>query len=439
MLGRLEVGGGSLCSACHALREGGVAATLLAQSEVALFALLVARLAGHRPVSQGCSLVPWRRVAPYPLSARQHEATAAVATLLAWAKLQDELLDGARLARWGLAALTGRAGRAAQRLESMGFSVEVLERLAATQAAVEKRSSDLEELEAPTARACGALCGFAADLAERPECRPAMEAAGEYLGRLMYLWDALDDQVSDRRQGRFNALERCEFGRVEARRRLEQHLQGFERELPFVFSAVTEGWRRRWETELGPAPSPRRRLARAGMLLCCGASTAADREALEQSVQAGRENFLQRRKSGTRCPRCHDSMEEIEVGDLTLNSCGSCAGLWFDEHELERLTLLPEVPDGLLDRQEALWKRRAMPPGSRRCPRCREYLKVLEEGTAHIDVCPGCKGTWVDQNEVRRLLRTARPATYTCTYCGCENKERKTCSGCGAPYREAVG
>jgi uncharacterized protein len=37
------------------------------------------------------------------------------------------------------------------------------------------------------------------------------------------------------------------------------------------------------------------------------------------------------------CPKCRHGMEEITYGDVTIDRCTNCAGLWFDDDEADRL------------------------------------------------------------------------------------------------------
>ena len=42
--------------------------------------------------------------------------------------------------------------------------------------------------------------------------------------------------------------------------------------------------------------------------------------------------------SGTRlCPRCDKQMRTARAGDVTLDLCGECKGIWFDQGEVQRI------------------------------------------------------------------------------------------------------
>ena len=38
------------------------------------------------------------------------------------------------------------------------------------------------------------------------------------------------------------------------------------------------------------------------------------------------------------CPKCDTEMEEIQCGDVTIDRCKACKGLWFDKGEAESLS-----------------------------------------------------------------------------------------------------
>jgi uncharacterized protein len=38
-----------------------------------------------------------------------------------------------------------------------------------------------------------------------------------------------------------------------------------------------------------------------------------------------------------KCPKCGMDLQEIEFGDVKIDKCLSCEGLWLDKGELERL------------------------------------------------------------------------------------------------------
>jgi Zn-finger nucleic acid-binding protein len=38
------------------------------------------------------------------------------------------------------------------------------------------------------------------------------------------------------------------------------------------------------------------------------------------------------------------------------------------------------------------------------CPVCGDKLKAIEKYGVEVDVCPGCKGVWLDRGELEKIL-----------------------------------
>lgn len=38
------------------------------------------------------------------------------------------------------------------------------------------------------------------------------------------------------------------------------------------------------------------------------------------------------------------------------------------------------------------------------CPVCDEKLRVVEKYGVEVDICPGCKGVWLDKGELDKIL-----------------------------------
>ena len=42
--------------------------------------------------------------------------------------------------------------------------------------------------------------------------------------------------------------------------------------------------------------------------------------------------------SSMKCPRCDGDLKESKVGEVTVDTCEKCGGVWLDSGELEQLT-----------------------------------------------------------------------------------------------------
>ena len=60
---------------------------------------------------------------------------------------------------------------------------------------------------------------------------------------------------------------------------------------------------------------------------------AAERQAKMEKEQRERERTLHFMK----CPKCGMDLEEIAFGDVHVDKCFGCEGLWLDDGELERI------------------------------------------------------------------------------------------------------
>lgn len=110
------------------------------------------------------------------------------------------------------------------------------------------------------------------------------------------------------------------------------------------------------------------------------------------------------------CPACGAELTTTEIEDLSLEVCrGGCGGIWFDNHELEKVDERHEsAGEALLDvqRDPAV---EADPDRRRACPDCREavmhryFFTVKRE--VEIDECPACGGVWLDAGELGEVRR----------------------------------
>jgi len=97
----------------------------------------------------------------------------------------------------------------------------------------------------------------------------------------------------------------------------------------------------------------------------------------------------------------------MESRDLVLDHCHTCRGLWFDAGELEEY----------LARSQARFDDSALEPLGETplpCPRCPgvRLERARVDGVA-LDVCPRCRGTFVDLGEIHALLGAVRRGEFS--------------------------
>ena len=103
-------------------------------------------------------------------------------------------------------------------------------------------------------------------------------------------------------------------------------------------------------------------------------------------------------------PECEGQLTEYEHQGVKVDFCRSCGGSWFDFGEVSQYFLLKQdIPD---DAEPILSFR--YKSFRKTCPRDQQDLKEFSyTGSLLIDVCPTCKGIWLDSGEVRKLEQVA--------------------------------
>lgn len=110
------------------------------------------------------------------------------------------------------------------------------------------------------------------------------------------------------------------------------------------------------------------------------------------------------------CPRCVTALHPRRVGDIVIDECGTCHGLFLDHVAIQRV-----VTDRQQARAEALLgtlpaaEQQALPPSSRmyvKCPMCATIMnrKLFAAGAGVIiDVCRA-HGAFFDVGELPRII-----------------------------------
>lgn len=107
------------------------------------------------------------------------------------------------------------------------------------------------------------------------------------------------------------------------------------------------------------------------------------------------------------CPKCAGRrLETATVKGIEVDQCSECRGVWFDEQELARL--LATDPGDLrpIARGHSDADHDARPS---RCPRDGEPLmrvRSARQRAVVVDVCPRCRGLWLDGGELGQILKT---------------------------------
>lgn len=113
-------------------------------------------------------------------------------------------------------------------------------------------------------------------------------------------------------------------------------------------------------------------------------------------------------------------MKEVALGQVTVDRCTSCQGIWFDAFERDQLMALPGAAEAL--ETDCIWERNppsvgalAENPGGYKgsnCPRCQVKMdpvwirrkKNTERGTLVFEQCEQCQGSFLDAGEFADLV-----------------------------------
>ena len=119
-----------------------------------------------------------------------------------------------------------------------------------------------------------------------------------------------------------------------------------------------------------------------------------------------------------KCPIDRQPLEKsIYEGDVEIDSCSVCNGIWLDKGELESIQQIRENNYDLeLDERSLMSShitsayQLGKKPTDREltCPSCQETMIQKEYGYSSlimIDVCPNmtCQGMWLDHGELQAL------------------------------------
>ena len=117
-----------------------------------------------------------------------------------------------------------------------------------------------------------------------------------------------------------------------------------------------------------------------------------------------------------KCPRDGSELARVHIGDVELDKCHQCDGIWCDRGELERIRELQlSQPEEQLERQYGNPEpRTGETSGYMKCPRCGGRLQgvfYMLGSSIRIDRCEDCFGFWLDDGELDGLASRRPEAT----------------------------
>ncbi|MDP3052623.1 MAG: zf-TFIIB domain-containing protein [bacterium] len=144
-----------------------------------------------------------------------------------------------------------------------------------------------------------------------------------------------------------------------------------------------------------------------------------------------------------KCPKCKKELsEKIKIGDVKIDRCSGCGGLWFEKDEL-RLAKDKKAPEAkwvdaeIKDKsinwfQFEFWKDKIkfkIKKGLKYCPTDDIPLYQLnyDDTPIEIDVCGICFGIWLDKGEFKKIIDYVKnKADYEVLYNYAKNLAEET-------------
>lgn len=420
----------SFCGACHSLAGWGKLWSLGTSYDIAFLHLLMTSLCDSPVEARPCTAFPLKKVDVTLLTEPTRQALGALNILLMREKCRDDVADeGGWKARFGLKLTESKWAEAVDVLRTVDFPVEVLTTLSERQAKVEALGErSLEEYARPCLLLTGEIFAWAASTCGRPQLQGRLRHLGQALGCLIYWNDAQKDQAADSRKGRFNAvaaagarrLQPCverEYGRAQSA------LEGLEVEAGSRQTLLTLLANLAPRPAVSSPPRPRDRWARAGVcddvllgcclqIVCegacngvqCGASECCSASTSGHTPEPPASAPLPTASPRLPCPACSNNLTEVRHGDVLLDECPVCQGIWLDKGELEALAAKTHDLPARLLKPRSKTALRVRPEGTRPCPRCSRLLQGQLVSGVRLDLCPDCRGLWLDQGELNQLL-----------------------------------
>jgi Zn-finger nucleic acid-binding protein len=112
------------------------------------------------------------------------------------------------------------------------------------------------------------------------------------------------------------------------------------------------------------------------------------------------------------CPVCRQEMKPLKIGDVQVDECRRCKGIWFDKGELKEVK--DEVDPDLRFLDIKMLSRKAVFNINKEpleCPRCRKVSMRrihFQEPDIDITLCPACEGVWLNAGDFKKILDALR-------------------------------
>jgi Zn-finger nucleic acid-binding protein len=111
------------------------------------------------------------------------------------------------------------------------------------------------------------------------------------------------------------------------------------------------------------------------------------------------------------CVKCTSVLDRSLIGDVEVDLCPSCGGLWLDRGEIDQLAAQPEEAIEALKAALTEGKPVAQSASVWRCPACPGRLREAMLGPVRVDYCLLCRGIFLDRGELDAVLAAVKGST----------------------------
>jgi Zn-finger nucleic acid-binding protein len=111
------------------------------------------------------------------------------------------------------------------------------------------------------------------------------------------------------------------------------------------------------------------------------------------------------------CVKCTSVLDKSRVGEIEVDVCPSCGGLWLDKGEIERIGTASNPDVDSLRKELTGGAQAGLSDTLTACPSCPGKLREVRLGRVMVDVCVSCGGMFLDRGELDSALAAVRGST----------------------------
>lgn len=121
------------------------------------------------------------------------------------------------------------------------------------------------------------------------------------------------------------------------------------------------------------------------------------------------------------CPDCNLALKPVIMRKVTVDACPRCAGVFFDEGEINQIRLdgddaLAKLDEAVQPSEDFVIDFQHHVEKARVCPNCRsemDKMRYLYNSPIVLDSCGHCNGVWVENGELEKMADVLKEAETT--------------------------